>query len=235
MPPSLPCRAPPCSAIVFDFDGVLVDSNGIKLAAFIELYGNHGNEVHEAIATHYRLHGGLSRDRKFRHYEHVLLGRPADEERIASLSQRFSEMVEDAVTRCPPIPGGIAFVRRHSGRLPMFIASGTPEVELRRIVHRRGWASLFADVRGAPTHKTDLLGEILERHGLDPATTVMVGDALTDLEAAQANGMPFIGVVPQGADDIFPAGTRIEPDLTALDAAISVVVNEHPATKRPPL
>lgn len=217
----------PCSAVIFDFDGVLVDSNAIKIGAFIELYRAQGPEFCDAVATYYRLHGGVSRDRKFRHYEEVLLGRPPDEGRIAELSQRFSELVEEAVTRCPPIAGALEFIRRYFGALPMSVASGTPEVELQRIVERRGWTPLFVEVRGAPADKSDLVSEIVRNQRLDPALTVLVGDALTDLEAARANGLPFIGIVPPGEDNIFPAGTHVEPDLTGLDAAIAGMMNRR--------
>ena len=46
-----------------------------------------------------------------------------------------------------------------------------------------------------------------------------VGDALTDMEAARAVGIPFVGRVPPGEADPFglPHVTRV-PDLAALDA-----------------
>lgn len=219
----------PCLAVLFDFDGVVVESNAIKIDAFLTLYRDHGPAVAGAIAAFYHRHGGLPRDRKFRHFEEVLLGRPCDKGRLLTLCRRFTAMVESAVTRCPEIPGALDFIRRHAATLPLFVASGTPEDELQRIVKARGWTSLFAEARGGPRHKRDVIAGILGRHRLDPARTVMVGDALTDLEAAEANGLRFVGVVRPGADDLFPIGTRIERDLTALDAAIAAVMDQPPA------
>lgn len=214
----------PCRAVVFDFDGVIVDSNPIKVAALAELYRGHGAAFGAEIAAYYHRHAGVSRDRMFQHIEEVLLGRPVAPDRIAALSRRFGELVEDAVTACPPIAGALEFVRRHTGAVRLSVASGTPEEELRRIVERRGWTPLFAAVRGSPMHKADVVAEILRTQDLAPAQTVMVGDALTDLESAQRNGLPFVGIVPPGAENIFPAGTHIEPDLTGLEAAIATVV-----------
>lgn len=221
----LACRPLSCRAVIFDFDGVIVDSNPIKVGAFMDMYRDQGEAFCAEIANYYRLYAGISRIRKFRHIEETMLGRPASDERIAELSQRFSELVEEAVTGCPPIPGALEFVRTHADSLPLFVASGTPEVELQRIVTRRGWAPLFVDVRGSPTHKTDVVRDIIAANGLSPAETVMIGDALTDMEAAQANALPFIGIVPPGADNIFPADTRVEPDLTGLEAAIAAVTH----------
>jgi len=214
----------PCRAVIFDFDGVIVDSNPIKVAALVEMYREHGPEFCAEISNYYRLHAGVSRDRKLRYIEQTLLGRPADEGRIAELSQRFSELVEEAVTGCPVIPGAMEFVQKHTGAMPLFVASGTPEIELQRIVARRGWAPLFVEVRGSPTYKSDLVADIIRTNGLSPAHTVLVGDALTDQEAAQVNGLSFVGIVPRGEEDFFPAGTHIQPDLVALETAIRAVI-----------
>lgn len=214
----------PCQAVLFDFDGVIVESNAIKLNAFLDLYRGHGPEVDRAIADFYHRNGGLPRIQMLHHFDQLLLGRPRDEARVEEMARRIGAMVEDAVTACDEIPGALAFIRRHTGRHPLFIASGTPETELQRIVERRGWTPLFAEVAGSPRHKSDVVADLIARHGIAPARSVFVGDALTDLEAAQSNGLPFIGIVRPGAENVFPAGTRIEPDLTALEGAIAAVL-----------
>lgn len=214
----------PCQAVLFDFDGVIVESNAIKLEAFLSLYRGHGPEVDRAIADFYHRNGGLPRGQMLRHFDEVVLGLPRNDERIEEMVRRVGGMVEDAVTACEEIPGALDFIRRHCDRHPLFIASGTPETELRRIVERRGWTPLFAEVAGSPRHKTIVVADLIDRHGIDATRSVFVGDALTDLEAAQTNGLPFIGVVRPGAENVFPAGTHIEPDLTALEGAIATVL-----------
>ncbi|MBP2302762.1 HAD family hydrolase [Azospirillum picis] len=210
----------PCTAVLFDFDGVIVESNAIKLTAFLALYSGSGRDVEHAIADFYHRNGGLPRERMLHHFDQVLLGRPRDDARVREMALRVGAMVEDAVSACPEVPGALSFIRRHSAARPLFIASGTPEPELRRIVDRRGWSPLFAEVAGSPRHKTDVVADLIARHRLEASRSVFVGDALTDLEAAEANGLAFIGIVRPGAENVFPPGTRIEPDLAALDTAI---------------
>lgn len=48
---------------------------------------------------------------------------------------------------------------------------------------------------GGLDDKADLLAEILRVEGYDPATTMMVGDRLHDIHAAQANGLRSVGVL----------------------------------------
>lgn len=220
----------PCAAVVFDFDGVIVDSTAIKTAALLELYRPHGAEVQAAVGAFHRLNAGLSRTIKLRHVEEHVLGRSPDDAAIAALAQRLTDMMEDQVVACPSIPGADEFLRRHAGRLPMFVASGTPEDELQRIVAKRGLAGVFVEVRGSPIHKRELIRDLITRHDLDVTRTVMVGDALTDLEAAQVNGLAFVGIVPEGEDNLFPAGEHIRRDLTDLEDAIAVVLDRPRST-----
>jgi HAD superfamily hydrolase (TIGR01549 family) len=80
------------------------------------------------------------------------------------------------------------------GGTPCFVVSGTPEEELKEIVERRQLSAYFASVHGAPAEKTDILAELIARHGFEPSRCLMVGDAMTDYRAAMDNGVPFLGV-----------------------------------------
>lgn len=201
-------------AIFFDFDGVLADSVDVKTDAFAALYAEHGEDVVRRVVAFHLQHGGVSRFEKIRHYETVLLGRPAGEERVRALAGRFSDLVEQAVVRSPWIVGARDCLERLHGRVPLYVVSGTPEDELRRIVAARGMADYFAGVYGSPRGKAEILAEILARHGYAPAACVMVGDAMTDHTAARTAGVPFVGVAPDGASP-FPPGTTVLPDLCA--------------------
>ena len=55
-------------AIVFDFDGTLVNSNEIKTWAFGELYKEHGENIVQQIIAYQKEHEGISRFVKFRYW-----------------------------------------------------------------------------------------------------------------------------------------------------------------------
>ena len=63
-------------AIIFDFDGVVVESGEIKTQAFANLYSDHGETVMSAVARYHVLHGGMSRYQKFRYFQETLLEKP---------------------------------------------------------------------------------------------------------------------------------------------------------------
>lgn len=205
-----------CEAVFFDFDGVLADSADIKTRAFIEMYKEYGPEVVETVVAHHTIHAGVSRRKKIRYYHKTLLGQRLREDELEALARRFSGLVEDAVVDAAWVAGARDWLDANRHRLPMFVISGTPEAELRRIVRRRGMEGYFVAVRGSPPSKIPIIRELLEHHALEPARVLFVGDSLTDYQAASATNLRFIGRVPCGGENPFPPGTAAIADLTDL-------------------
>ncbi len=204
-------------AIIFDFDGVVVESGTIKTQAFAELYRPYGADIVAAVVQFHLQNGGMSRYRKFRHFqEHFLHQPPLTEAEERQLDIRFSELVVEAVIAAEPVPGAIELIRQQSGKIPLFIASGTPEIELKVIVERRGLAPYFTAVRGAPALKKTIIAEILATHDLQPETVLMIGDAMADLEGAQANNTAFLGRIFPSDPNPFPTHIETVPDLRGL-------------------
>ncbi len=178
---------------VFDFDGVVLESTDIKTRAFAQLFD--GNEA--AVAFHLE-HAGVSRYEKFRHIHEQILGIPYTEEDERRLGDRFSELVLEEVLRCPFVPGARELLerRRHDARL--FVASGTPEGELRDIVEARGLSDCFAGVYGTPATKAEIVERIVADERVERDEVLFVGDAMTDLLGARAARVPFVGRVADG-------------------------------------
>jgi len=209
--------------LLLDFDGVLVDSTAIKVGAFETLYADTEPAFRARVIAWHVRHGGISRIEKFRKFEAERLGRTATSAEIEALSRRFEAIVEDAVIACPPIPGAFDLLGVAAGRdVPCHVISGTPEPELRRIVSARGWQGHFASVRGSPALKPALIRETLAAAGMAPARATMVGDSLTDFDAAVATGAGFLGVAGRDGSDPFPAGTVVLPDLTAAASVLDL-------------
>lgn len=204
-------------AIIFDFDGVVVESGDIKTQAFANLYRSYGETIMTEVARYHKLNGGMSRYRKFHYFQQHLLEKPPltpDEEQ--QLDRQFSELVVEAVIASEAVPGAAELIRKESARIPLFVASGTPEAELNTIVIRRGLASYFTGVRGSPTPKQTLIADILSTHALSPERVLMIGDALIDYQSAQLNKIAFLGRVRPGDENPFPTEVDTLPDLSSL-------------------
>lgn len=200
---------------VFDFDGVVLESTDIKTRAFAQLF-----DGDERALAHHLEHAGVSRYEKFRFIHEEILGIPytdADERR---LGDRFSELVLEEVLRCPFVPGARELLerRRHEARL--FVASGTPEEELREIVRARGLDDCFTGVYGTPPTKAQIVERILAEEDVERSEVLFVGDAMTDLLGAREAGVPFVGRVADGEPDPFTEERVVTVrTLAELDAA----------------
>lgn len=203
-------------AVVFDFDGVLVESVDVKTDAFAALYRPYGSDIVEKVVAWHMAHGGVSRFEKFRHFHRVFLGRNLEAEEEELLGHRFSQLVEDAVVASAWVPGAREFLETHHSLLPLYIASGTPEDELIRIVGRRGMGHYFKGVYGSPTSKGIIIRNVIGMGGYVADRVLMVGDALTDLQGAQEAKVKFLARVRAGGIDLFPADTTRVEDLTSL-------------------
>ncbi len=197
--------------IVLDFDGVVLDSVDVKTKSFAALFEGEGPEVVAKVVAHHLANGGLSRFEKFRWIYREVLKRPLTEADEKRLGDEFNRLVEDRVLKAAFIPGAREFLEDHFKKRALYVASGTPEEELRRIVERRGLARFFRGVFGSPKTKDVILREIALKEGVAAARLTMVGDAKNDLDAANKVGCRFVGV---GGN--FTNGTVVVADLTRL-------------------
>ncbi|MDX9862462.1 MAG: HAD hydrolase-like protein [Rhodospirillales bacterium] len=212
-------------AIFFDFDGVLVESNAIKVDAFERLYAGYGPAILARVMDYIDGNEGISRVEKIRHAHEAFLGVRLGDAELSVLAERYSQMVEAAVATCPWVSGAREFLETYAGRLPLFVVTGTPEVEIRRIADRRGLTPYFREIRGSPPRKPPIVRELLDRHRLAAERAVFIGDAPFDRQTALETGLRFIGRVPAGRPSPFPTATETAPDLRDLAERLAAPVD----------
>ena len=210
--PGIPWRP---RALLLDFDGVIVESVTIKIDAFRDVYADEPPEHHDVIEQYQRVHGGVGRGAKFRHFE-TLFGREADDARIEHLSNEYARRVYEAVVACPFVPGAEDFLRSVHGNADLHVISGTPHDELVDICRRRGIAHYFTGIRGAPEPKRDAFRHIVDEFRYDPKTLLAIGDATTEYEAARALGIAFLGVVADPRRNVFGDEVPLVANLEGL-------------------
>lgn len=180
-------------AIIFDFDGVILESAVIKTEAFGEVVKDYPKDRAEAFVAYHMSHMGISRHVKFRYFIENILGEEYTDEKAAELADNFERIVYERVMECPFVPGAKEFLERNHEKYDMYIASGTPDEEMQRVVDGRGIRNFFKGVYGTPMKKEEIVNKVLSENGYDIAEAVFVGDAGTDMQAAEATGLTFIG------------------------------------------
>ena len=180
-------------AIVFDFDGVILESAKIKTEAFADVVKDYPKQQAEAFVAYHMIHMGISRHVKFRYFIEEILKQPYCEETEQELADRFSDIVFSRIMECPYVPGAKDFLDRNYRKYDLYVASGTPKAELEQIMEGRDLTQYFKQIYGTPMKKEEIVDVICHDYGYAKEEMVFVGDAATDKNAAYHTGLKFIG------------------------------------------
>jgi len=178
-------------AIIFDFDGVIIESADIKTEAFKELFSGYPEKLTQMVDYHL-MNAGISRYIKFRYIYESILQKELSRKEEAELGKRFSQIVLEKVLNAPFVAGAKEFLDENRDRYELFVASGTPEVELRNIVHARGLQGHFKGIYGSPREKTDIINAIMQEGRFRKNEVAYIGDAPSDRVAARQAHVFFI-------------------------------------------
>jgi beta-phosphoglucomutase len=190
-------------AIVFDFDGVIANSEPLHLRAFQQTLAVHGIEL-TAEAYYSRYLG----------YDDVgLVEALAADRGIAMSEHRIRELIVDKGIMLQRIlhdgevmfPGAIEFIRTAASLVPIAIASGALRHEILQVVDGAGIGSLFAAIvasgdtpHSKPSPAPYLLAFDRLRHStgrdLDPDRCVAIEDSRWGLASARGAGLRCVGV-----------------------------------------
>jgi phosphoglycolate phosphatase-like HAD superfamily hydrolase len=181
------------ACIVFDCDGVILESVDAKTNALARLAEPFGPRSVAALVEYHILHGGVSRYEKFKWFFSEIVGREITPEEYADWGERFARYSLEEVYGCATVPGVMDVLEMWKGKVPMYVASGAPHEELVAVLTYRKLAPYLDGILGSPPAKAALLGNIVHGAKVNPADTVMIGDSKTDMDAALIVGTKFYG------------------------------------------
>jgi phosphoglycolate phosphatase-like HAD superfamily hydrolase len=179
--------------LVFDCDGVVLNSNQLKIQAYYDVAINFGaNKAQaQALVKHHVKLGGISRYPKFEYFLREIMQHPVTEQAMQSLLDGFTAEVKRLLTDCEIAPD-LTRIREASANAKWMIISGGDQAELREIFKQRRIDSLFeAGIFGSPDNKDAILArEVDLGHILKPA--IFIGDSRYDHQASTKAGLDFV-------------------------------------------
>ncbi len=180
--------------ILWDFDGVIMDSMPVRSKGFEEVLKQYpAEQVQELLAFHHK-NGGLSRYVKFRYFFEKIRGVSITEEEVNNLSFDFSAiMLSLLINEKLLIQDAVNFIKKYHSSFAMHIVSGSDQTELRKICEALGLSGYFKSIHGSPTPKTELVRQVLEANNYNKVDVVLIGDSVNDYDAAEKNGIGFYG------------------------------------------
>jgi HAD superfamily hydrolase (TIGR01509 family) len=205
-------------AVVFDLDGVLIDSEPVWEQVRRQVVAEHGG--HWAPGAQQRLMGMSTGE--WARYLGQDLGVGLPPETIAALV--IDQMKARYAGHVPFLPGAVGAVRRLAARWPLALASSSPPVLIDAILDGAGLRECFAVAmsteevaHGKPA--PDIYLAVTGRLGHPPRRCAAVEDSANGLRSAAAAGLQVIAVpqpkYPPGADALGLAALVL-PSLTEL-------------------
>jgi phosphoglycolate phosphatase-like HAD superfamily hydrolase len=177
--------------LVFDCDGVVLNSNKIKTQAFYEIAKVYGHGPAERLKDYHVQNGGISRYKKFEYLLTTILQRTPKEKELEELLFNFSKAVKKALLACE-VSKGINTLREKTRNTKWLIVSGGDQAELRELFKQRDLDRYFdGGIFGSPDDKVTILKNEINKRNI-MGKSLFLGDSVYDYHAATAVQMDFI-------------------------------------------
>lgn len=196
-------------AIIFDFDGVILESAEIKTEAFRRLFEERFPQNIDQIVDYHKKNMGISRFVKFKQIYKQFANKSLAAKEEGSLGEEFSGIVFDRILKTPMVDGAIEFLKENQENYILIVASGTPRAELIDIMRKRDLIHYFKEVFGSPQEKMDVIRRVMEKYDLSSSEIVFVGDSESDYKAASAANVHFVARVGKNSSGLNQCKNRI--------------------------
>ena len=187
------------TTLVFDCDGVVLDSNKVKTQAFYQATLPYGETAAQAMVDYHVANGGVSRYKKFAYFlEQIapnIVPNYAEQQgpNFEALLQAYADNVREGLLSCE-IALELGVLRQQTPCARWLIVSGGDQAELRDVFVQRGIAEWFdGGIFGSPDTKDEILARELTAANIQQPA-LFLGDSKYDYQAASAAGLDFVFV-----------------------------------------
>ncbi|MBY0416832.1 MAG: HAD hydrolase-like protein [Pararheinheimera sp.] len=177
-------------SLVFDCDGVVLNSNKVKTEAFFKAALPYGETAAWQLVDYHVARGGISRYKKFEWFiEHVIRGLSGPS--LEELLSAYAAEVRHGLLTCD-IADGLKELRAKTQHANWLIVSGGDQQELREVFAARNISDLFdGGIFGSPDSKDTIL---VREHecGNIKMPALFLGDSKYDIQASRGAGLDCI-------------------------------------------
>ncbi len=207
------------AAIIFDMDGVLVDSNPFHLRKWIDLFQAHGIPFNEQELPKVVL--GPPNDVTFRHY----LGEDLSREQRAILSEELEENFRREIgPHARAFPGVRRFIEEcHARGITMAVASAAIAKNVNFLISALGLRDYFrelltGDEVSHPKPDPEIYLKTAGKLGVNPADCAVFEDSFVGIEAAKRAGMKCVAIASTFTAEDLRRQTRADLIVLSFEA-----------------
>lgn len=179
--------------ILFDCDGVILNSNFLKIEAYRLTALEFGASEEDAmkLVNHHIEYTGISRNIKFSYFLEKILNKTVDEISMNFLLNQLNYQVERLLENCE-IATGLEALREKTKDSNWMIVSGGDQEEIIRLFTKKNLFKYFdAGIFGSPDSKEEIVIRELKK-STRQKPVLFIGDSRYDYQVAKKNNLDFI-------------------------------------------
>lgn len=183
-------------SIIFDCDGVILNSNKIKTNGFRFVTENYGETISRELVKYHIKNGGISRYAKFDYFINEILKIKSVLEKEKLLMEFLNKYSEYTIKELlnSEIAYGLEVIREKTKGIKWHIVSGGDQKELNYIFKKKGIQNLFdGGIFGSPDNK-DLIIKREKNNKNILTPSLYLGDSKLDYIVSNSNNLDFIFV-----------------------------------------
>lgn len=180
--------------VVFDFDGVLVDSEGVKRQLLKDNFIEFGETFAQNIFNYQQETGSNRYD--VADYAAHMLGK--DKNWADEYVSKYTETVFNKIVHMSNMNTCESTLLNLVKKYPLYISTATPTKEINRILVSKTMKHMFRDVFGSPDKKINHFLEITKRENINYDEILFIGDAESDAKVAETLGLDFLAINYRG-------------------------------------
>ena len=180
--------------ILWDFDGVIIDSLAIRDYGFREIFKEFDKQSVDKLIQYHNYNGGLSRFHKIKYFFNEILKQNITQDEILQYADKFTQIMRQSLSdKKYLINDTVNFIKNNYKNYNFHIVSGSEHNELNFLCQKLDLSQYFISINGSPTPKNQLIKNLLESYNYNINQTILIGDSINDYEAASVNKIGFYG------------------------------------------
>ena len=180
--------------ILWDFDGVILNSMKIKGDGFIELFKEYSSKDVKELENYHYENGGISRFLKIKFFFENILKKDISENEIIYLAKDFSKIIEVNLSKKDNlITETVEFILKNYMNFNFHIVSGAEHNELNDLCNKFELKNYFKSISGSPTKKDILIAQVVAKYSYSENEMILIGDSINDYDASIKNNIRFFG------------------------------------------
>jgi phosphoglycolate phosphatase-like HAD superfamily hydrolase len=213
------------NSVLFDCDGVILNSNIIKTDAFKSIFVPFGDTIANEMVEYHISNGGISRYEKINYFINTYIKNKDDNYREnlrIELLNNFTKIVKEKLISSE-VCGDLKLLKKSTINSNWLIISGGDQKELNYAFMKKNISTLFeGGVFGSPSTKFEIIKREISRNNIvEPV--LFLGDSKLDFEVAKFFNFDFIFVTQWTEFNNWKIFFKNKKEVTIVDSPSSIL------------